>query len=173
MRDVMAKEKPLEMITPPNALKAKLGGPLTLGSKTAIARAEMALQSLSHEFEGWLEEEIERLESAWKSASALDDREADLMNVYRVSHDLKGLAGTYGYPLITRFAASLCRLLNNVAMRSIAPKELVGAHVATCRVAMRDDIRTDENDTGRMLAEELDNQVAAVKAALEKKTGEG
>ncbi len=168
----MGKQRPLEIITPPNALKAKLGGPLTLGSKTAIARAEMALESLSHEFEGWLEEEIERLELAWKSASELKDREADLMSVYRIAHDLKGLAGTYGFPLITRFAGSLCRLLGDKAMRARAPRALVGAHVSTCRVAMRDGIKSDEDAIGKALAEELENQVAQIKALVEKKTGE-
>ena len=47
----MGKAKPIEIITPPNVLKAKLGGPLSLNSNDAIKLAEKALESLSGEFD--------------------------------------------------------------------------------------------------------------------------
>ena len=51
----MGKAKPIEIITPPNVLKAKLGGPLSLNSNDAIKLAEKALESLSGEFDTWLD----------------------------------------------------------------------------------------------------------------------
>ena len=35
----MAKEKPIEIINPPNMLKAKIGGPMPALDQNAIARA--------------------------------------------------------------------------------------------------------------------------------------
>ena len=156
----MANTKPVEIITPPNVLKAKLGGPLSINSSDAIARAEKALENLSSEFHNWLDEEICRLETAWKNAQPLTNRDEQLNDVYGASHDLKGLAATYGFPLITRYADSLCRLLATDIRREIAPKNLIEAHVYACRTAMRDDIKTDSHVMGGALAQELERQVA-------------
>lgn len=156
----MGNSKPVEIITPPNKLKAKLGGPLSISSSDAISRAEKALENLSGEFHNWLDEEICRLEKAWKDAQPLTNRDEQLNMVYGASHDLKGLAATYGFPLITRYADSLCRLLATDVRREIAPKALIEAHVYACRTAMRDDIKSDDHALGGALARELENQVA-------------
>lgn len=155
----MPKAKPIEIITPPNVLKQKLGGPLSLTSSAAIERAERALQSLSHEFETWLDEEISRVEQAWEDAKSLTDRETQLGDLYGSAHDLKGLATTYGYPLITRFANSLCKLIGTEEGRATAPGPLIAAHVNACRTAMRQSIKEPDHPVGIVLAEELETQV--------------
>ena len=43
----MTKQKPIEIITPPNALKAKVGGAIPALDQKAIARAEAALERMS------------------------------------------------------------------------------------------------------------------------------
>lgn len=160
----MGKAKPIEIITPPNVLKAKLGGPLSLNSEDAIQRAEQALENLADEFDNWLDDEICRVEAAWEAASSLTDRETQLNFVYGASHDLKGLATTYGYPLITRYADSLCKLLADEAMRQVAPANLIAAHVHACRTAMRDEIKSSNHPIGVALATELEGQVSKVRA---------
>lgn len=154
----MGKKKPIEIITPPNKLKAKLGGPLTLNSAEAIARAERALESMSGEFDDWLDEEITRVENAWEAAIDLSDRETQLSNLYGYAHDLKGLATTYGYPLVTRYANSLCRLIATETSRAVAPQGLIDAHVKACRTAMRQQIKAPDHPVGVALAEELETQ---------------
>ncbi|MAT34170.1 MAG: hypothetical protein CMK06_03335 [Ponticaulis sp.] len=156
----MGKAKPIEIITPPNVLKAKLGGPLSIGSSDAIERAEKALKNLSCEFDNWLDEEIGRVEAAWANARSLTDRETQLSEVFGASHDLKGLATTYGYPLITRYADSLCKLLATEESRAIAPVQLIEAHIHACRIAMRDEIKSNDHAVGVALATELETQVA-------------
>ena len=158
----MGKAKPIEIITPPNVLKAKLGGPLTMNSNEAIQRAEKALENLSGEFENWLKDELDRLEAAWTKGRDLSDRENQLNDVYGASHDLKGLATTYGYPLITSYADSLCRLLATEKCRAVAPATLIDAHVQACRTAMRDEIKTSNHGLGVALATELESQVAKI-----------
>lgn len=154
----MVKQKPVEIITPPNALKAKLGGPLNLNSAEVIKRAERALANMSCEFDSWLDDELQRIEGAWEKGRKLDDRENQLNELYGYSHDLKGLATTYGYPLITRYAASLCRLIATETSRAVAPASLIDAHVKACRTAMRQQIKTSDHPVGVALAEELETQ---------------
>lgn len=163
----MGKAKPIEIITPPNVLKAKLGGALSLNSNAAVERAEQALASLSHEFDNWLDEELVRLETAWEAGKALDNREDQLNTVYGASHDLKGLATTYGYPLITRYADCLCKLLGTEEGRNIAPAKLIEAHIYACRTAMRNEIKKPDHPVGVALANELETQVYAIVSEFE------
>ena len=101
-----------------------------------------------------------------KRARALDDRENQLNTVYGASHDLKGLATTYGYPLITRYADSLCKLLANEEEREIAPAKLIEAHIYACRTAMRNEIKAPDHPVGIALANELETQVYAIISKL-------
>jgi hypothetical protein len=52
---------PVQVIQPPNDLRAKLGGGI---SADAIARAEEALQAISAQFGDWLQDEMDKLEAA-------------------------------------------------------------------------------------------------------------
>jgi len=85
-------------------------------------------------------------------------------NLYLRAHDLKGLGTTYGYQLITRIAASLCRMIDDKEKRGHAPMDLVDAHIDAIKAAVRDDIKTDEHPTGRVLVEELEARVKAIAA---------
>ena len=100
------------------------------------------------------------MEAAWANARSLTDRETQLSEVFGASHDLKGLATTYGYPLITRYADSLCKLLATEESRAIAPVQLIEAHIHACRIAMRDEIKSNDHAVGVALATELETQVA-------------
>ena len=54
---------------------------------------------------------------------------------------------------MTRIAASLCRLIETPENRVKAPIRLVGALVDAIRVAIRDEVRTEDDPVGRTLAE--------------------
>ena len=131
----------------------------------ALARAEAALKSLSGQFAGWLEDEVGKLESAHAAVRASGVTGAEGEALHTRAHDLKGLGGTYEFPIITRLAASLCRLLDTPALRAAAPLELVTAHVAAIRAMVTGDIRTDEDPRGRAEAEALEAQVSAIVSA--------
>lgn len=157
----MAIEKPIEVITPPNMLKVRVGGPIAMLDNEAVRRAEEALKELSSNFENWLEEEVQRLEAAYRVLSRATDRPFALSAVFERSHDLKGLGTTYEYPLITRLAGSLCKMLETENHRRNAPMSLVDAHVNAIRAIVRDSIKTDTHPIGKALSDELDRQVSA------------
>ena len=80
--------------------------------------------------------------------------------LYLRAHDLKGLGATYEFPLITRLAASLCRLIDEPATRLSAPMFLVDAHIDAIKACVRDDIKVDTHPVGKLLANELEGRVA-------------
>jgi chemotaxis protein histidine kinase CheA len=150
------------MTKAPNMLQQKVGaGRLGALDPAAIAKAEAALKNLSGNFAQWLEDEISKLEAARQTLRAEGASAKTLEGVYMRAHDLKGLGTTYGFPLITRIAASLCMLMDDAEKRERAPTSLIDAHVDAIRAAVTQDIRDDEHPVGRELARTLESQVAA------------
>ncbi len=149
-----------EFITPPNNLRAKLGGRSLSFDAAAIARAESALAGMSTQFGDWLNDEIEKLEAAHKKILAPGAGEKELEAFYRNAHDLKGLGTTYGYPIVSQFAASLTKLIDSPEGRVKAPKNLLSAHVSSIIAAVRQKITDTNHPVGNALLSELTKQVA-------------
>ena len=82
--------------------------------------------------------------------------------LYTRAHDLKGLGGTYEFPIITRIAASLCRLIENAEHRALAPLPLVESHINAIKLMVRDDIKDDTHPVGQAICLSLETQVAAI-----------
>lgn len=149
-----------QVIRPPNALRMKAGGGFGGIDASAIARAEEALRSMSAQFGQWLQDEIVKLDKAQADIreQGYDARTAE--GLYFRAHDLKGLGTTYQYPIVTRLAASLCRMMDDPTRRMAAPIALLDAHVDAIKAVVRDQIQTDEHPTGRALVEALEARVA-------------
>ena len=156
----MSDQKPGELIQSPNTLKLKLGGG-RLGAidPAAIAKAEAALKSLSGNFAEWLADEVTKLETARQRVRAEGVTAETAENLYLRAHDLKGLGTTYEYPLVTRIAGSLCKLIDDPAKRMEAPMFLVDAHIDAIKAAVKGGIQTDANPVGRALVSELEQRV--------------
>ncbi len=149
----------VQHFTPPNRLKAKLGKSLGAFDASAIARAEAAMAAMSDQFGDWLIEELAKLEAAHKLISAPAAGEAELEDFYRRAHDLKGLGTTYGYPIISQFAGSLCKLLDNPEARRLAPRQILDGHVAAIAASVKQKITNSDHPMGRALLIELQGQV--------------
>ncbi len=122
----------------------------------ALARAEAALKSLASQFDGWLQAEIDRLDAARAAVGpALTDESA--RSLYGCAHDLKGLGGTYQYPIVSRIAGSLSRLLSRLA--AAAPLALVDAHIQAIHRMVDEHLRTDEDEAACAVAKALEAQV--------------
>lgn len=158
----MSNDKPYEFVTPPNMLRVKAGGALPKLDEAAIARAEAAVKAMSAEFGAWLENDLAALQAAFAAARAEGLAGAAGGTLLLRAHDLKGLGTTYEFPLVSRIAASLCRLLEDGARRAVAPMSLAAAHVGAIRAAVRGGTRSDQDPIGAALAAELETRVAAL-----------
>jgi len=147
-----------EVIQVPNMLKLKVGGRGGI-DMAAIAKAEAALKSLSGNFAQWLNDEIVKLEAARQDVRAQGLTAQTVETLYLRAHDLKGLGTTYEFPLITRLAGSLCKLIDDPATRLSAPMFLVDAHIDAIKACVRDDIKVDTHPVGKVLAAELEGRV--------------
>jgi len=149
-----------QVIRPPNTLRMKVGGAFGGIDANAIAKAEEALKAMSAQFGQWLQDEIVKLDKAQADIRTEGYNAQTAENLYFRAHDLKGLGTTYQYPLVTRLAGSLCKMMDDPAKRMAAPMVLIDAHIDAIKAVVRDQIQTDDHPTGKILAETLEAKVA-------------
>lgn len=128
-----------------------------------IAKAEDALSILKQEFGGWMEREVERLENAL--AVFLAAPIAERANFFRAIHDIRGQAGTFGFPLAGRIADNLCRLLDAAVQ---VPNDIVSAHVMAIRAIVRENATTTDHPVGSLLAMSLEKVTAVLTGSPQK-----
>jgi hypothetical protein len=157
----VTKPSSAQFIQPPNTLRLKVAGGRFGGiDPEAVAKAEAALKSLSSQFGQWLNDELVKLDNARAEITAKGYTPQTAEALYLRAHDLKGLGSTYEYPLVTRIAASLCKITDTEAARAKAPLFLIDAHIEAIKAAVRDEIRDEHHPVGKALAEELEGRVA-------------
>ena len=149
----------VEIIQVPNTLRMKVGPRFGAMDAAAVAKAEEALKSLSGQFGQWLQDEIDKLEASRTVIKTEGVSPKAMEQLYLHGHDLKGLGATYEYPLISRVASSLCKLLDAPGGRTGAPLFLVDAHIDAIRAIVRGEIRDPEHPVGRALSQALDVRV--------------
>lgn len=124
-------------------------------SALAVARAEQALEKLSVNFDAWMAAEVARLNEARNLARAARYPAPELDRLFSVAHDLKGQAGTFGYPFAAEICASLCRLVEAALERSRVPARLVDQHVDAVRAILREGARGDSHPKASVLSAKL------------------
>ncbi|MBI3675017.1 MAG: Hpt domain-containing protein [Proteobacteria bacterium] len=157
----MAKQQPIELFMPPNILKAKMGGGIGGLDMAAVKRAEQAIETLKTEFTDWIAADVTKL-SACRDAYAATPGKETCGDLYRASHDLRGQALTFEFPLVARVAAILCKLLDSEKVNP--PLALIDAHVNAIRVIVKQNIKDKADKTAAVLIKELDVRVDEVLA---------
>lgn len=147
--------KTARILEVPNDLQAKLGD--ALSDAAGLERVEEALHSLSAQSKGWLSDDIIRLNMA-VNATSQTPGEAGRRKLLRRYGDLKSMGTTYGYPLVSRVAASAYILLTaNSDLALTLP--LLEAHAAAMTVLVDCKISDERYSEGLRLAHELGFQV--------------
>ena len=131
-----------------------------------VARAEAALKALSTQFSRWLQDEIDKLDAARAAVSIEGLSGSAGEALYTRAHDLKGLGGTYEFPIVTRAAGSLCRVIDTPQARAAAPLSLVDSHINAIKAMIRDDIKSDDHPIGQAMVMSLEDQANAFRSAL-------
>ena len=155
----LAVSNSAQVIRPPNTLRLKVGGAFGGIDASAIAKAEEALKAMSSQFGQWLQDEIVKLDKAQTDIREQGYNPQTAETLYFRAHDLKGLGATYQYPLVTRLAGSMCKMMDDPANRMAAPRVMIDAHIDAIKAAVRDNIRNDEHAVGRVLVAELEGRV--------------
>ena len=154
-----------QVFAAPTVLRDRLGPRFGKIDPDAVAKAEAALKGLSSQFGQWLQDEVAKLDASREAIRTGGATRASVDGLFTRAHDLKGLGATYEFPLVTRIAGSLCKLLGDGDGRVNTPMPLVDAHINAIKAAVRDNIRDSDNPIGAALASELERHTAQYLAA--------
>ncbi len=152
-----------------NRLKEKTAG-LAPGKTTispeALAEAEKALNKMSEDYPDWVSSLIVKLqEQHGRCVDTPEKRHEFFEEINHIAHDMKGQGGTFGYPLITKFADSLYGFtIKRPGEISDNQIELVKSHVDSMRAVIRGRVSGDGGEIGAELSKSLDEAIAKYEA---------
>lgn len=123
-----------------------------------IAKADAAVAEMALEYPARVEEELAKLIVLVEQANTAvgEPQKERLQQIYDMAHDFKGQGGSFGYDLISRIGASLCRLLHSKEVIKQAEGELIKAHYDAFRAVIGNDIKGDGGKLGNQLAGDLE-----------------
>lgn len=155
-------EAPVDVeFTPPSyVLKAKsppTGKPLT----EALQEAGAALDDLANDYPLQALARVADLEGALHALPADGAAGDALGKIYAIAHEMRGLGGTFGFPLVTDIADSLCALLEDRTEASAPLREAIGVHVDSLRLVLSEPIIGDGGARGTELLDGLRNVSAS------------
>lgn len=127
-----------EVITPDTRHLRKTLRPASPDDEDPIARAELALAQISNEFETWMHNECDRLDSARHKLKQSGMSKESKQELFLAAHDVKGNSETFGFPAVVPAADSLCRLLEYSPDISKIPLTIVDQHVDAVRAIVRE-----------------------------------
>lgn len=157
-----------EFVTPPNYLKMKVG----VGGidKEALKEAEIAIQVLGHKmYAQWADADLDRMRQTFEKlrSTSLDDPDG-VRKMLRICWDMKGLGGTFGFPLITEITHILSNYLEHCLNHEGAKvsSQIVSAHIDALYVVLSQKVSGDGGALGRELISGLEKVVLKTGARI-------
>lgn len=149
----MADDKPkVEFIDNPNPLRGKVKVKAGADSSALIAQAEESVQKLGGEFETIFAENVTALASAMAEVRQSGmTRERGLVRMRRLLHDLRGQAGTFGYPLVSQVGDSACKFIDLSEDIGATEVEVLGMHIDALKAINQAKIKGDGGPIGQEL----------------------
>lgn len=145
------------LIRPTRRLRDKVpksGGPTP---EQAILRALNAADGLIGAYQGWAVDDLEALWRVFQDASAKG--QADVRKMYDIAHEIRGQGGTFGFPLITAVADSLCKFLDGRKRLAARHLEIIRIHILAMKAVFRQGLK----GPGGTLAKELPQMLTALR----------
>ena len=159
----MEPDKP-QIVSPPNRLRQKVSGNGPI-SPEMLARAKEAVSNLAPAFAELMAKDVEKIASLYEEGLADPTRRMEVAKaIFDVAHDLRGQAGTFDYPLVTRVGSSLCRFIEKLEGCEDVHFEVIAVHVDALEGVLRNAIRGDGGALGREIADGLELAVKKVLA---------
>jgi len=151
-----------QIVNPPNPLRTKVSGSGPI-SQEMLKRAEGAVEALAAQFNALLESDFEKLSELADLASREPSRRMEIAKqIFDIAHDLRGQAGTFNYPLITRVGSSLCRFTEGLDRCDERELKVIRLHIEAMQAILASSQRGDGDAVGEQIAHGLELAVAKI-----------
>jgi len=153
----MADEKPgVEFIDNPNPIAKKVRVEHGRDPSTLIAKADRSVRKLDGEFDEIFTNDVEVLSAAMADVKAGGERrKTGVKTLRRTLHDLRGQAGTFGYPLVSQVGDSACKFIDLSAAIEDTEIEVLGMHVDALKAISATKMKGDGGAIGAELMDGL------------------
>ena len=144
------------LINPPKRVSEKVppfGGP---SPEAAIRRALNLNAELMDSYEGWAVDDLQKL---WKEHDQLpkgqDVPKVQITKIFDIAHETRGQGGSFGYPLVSLIADSLCKFVEK--KESLNPEQLniVQLHLLALKAVLRQKLKGNQPEMGTELTKLL------------------
>lgn len=120
----------------------------------SVAAADAAMKDLSGDFQNWMGDEVSRLIAAYEVFRDSPPDQRDVGPLFRASHDIRGQAAVFGFPIAAEIAGSLSKLLDKIEPDYL-PIQLVAHHVDSVKAIYRNNIRDYANPVATQIIHNL------------------
>jgi hypothetical protein len=128
--------------------------------KETLARAEEATTALRANYTTWARADVDATQALLDAAKGdLAGRREHLDRLYAAMHNMKGQGSSFGYPLVTRFSQSLCRLLAPGREIDDPGIKVAQAHLDALKLVLDQRIAGKGGEIGEKLAARLEGLV--------------
>lgn len=163
-----------EIIRPSRHISKKV--PKTGGPKpdVAILRALNAAEDLMEQYQGWAVDDLSKLWQQFQELAHEESRElaaGEIIEMFNVSHEIRGQGGTFGFPLISVIGDSLCKFLEDRKQLTAVELEVIRVHILAMKAVFRQELRGPQTPLRRDLDELL--HMLRTKVDLQSRFGQG
>jgi hypothetical protein len=152
------KQKSLvEVIHPPNKLRARVG-PGTKGMDPALlAKAEEAVVKVQNsiDFAAQVAPDLAKISDALQRISERNEQRKHLEAMFQVVHDLRGGGTSFGYPLVTQIGSLLCKYIEHREDADDSEIDVIRAHVDALRAVVVSKLKGDGGPIGQEIVKGL------------------
>jgi hypothetical protein len=123
----------------------------------AIDKAEGMVLDMREDYLRWAADDLVVLAAIFHELEA-DPRKYDVLlpEIFRISHDIKGQGGSFGFDLMTLIGNQLCRFLEGLdGQPGAAHLVHIRKHMDAMRAIVANRLCGDGGDEGRILIEDL------------------
>lgn len=165
----MAADKPTEtlIMEAPELLRSKVtgsGGP----SMEMLKNADDEIKEVGSKYAEWTMKDIDRLSALLRQATETPaTRSEQIIEIFGVSHDMRGQGTSFDYPLMTRIADSLCRFTEDLEQLDQKAMDLVRTHIEAMRAVIAHKVTGEDNELAQQIAAGLEIASTKWKTASE------
>lgn len=127
-------------------------------AQTVEEQAAAVISELSEKYPAWAMGDVLKLKRFFNDAHSVSGpARAQVIKeeLYRVSHDIKGQGGTFGYPLMTEMAASLCDFIKSHEIFEREDMAFIKEHIDALEMILNEKLAGNESEKGRLLCEKI------------------
>ena len=117
-------------------------------TKNAIKQAENFMETQEINYPTWLDDDLKNLKNTFKKINPnSNNQQKNLLNdIFKISLEIKGQGGSYGYPLISYVADNICTLLDSIPKISSKDIEIIRIHIDLLSIIAKNRIKDIPNN---------------------------